>query len=80
MVKIKTKGQFHQHVYAQRKSAKIQSSHHCLFALLGSECAKAAHKMLVKSTPSVNFTNILQADFWFENVLHSFSVLTVWLL
>jgi hypothetical protein len=32
------------------KSAKRQSSHQCLFALLGPACAKAAHKMLVKST------------------------------
>jgi len=32
------------------KSAKIQSSHQCLFALWGSALTKAACKMLVKST------------------------------
>ncbi len=31
---------------------KKQSSHQCLFALLGSSCIKVACKMLVKSTPS----------------------------
>jgi len=36
---------------ADPKSAKRRSSHKCLFALLGFACAKAAHKMLVKSTP-----------------------------
>jgi len=32
------------------KSAKRQSSHQCLFALLGSARTKAAHKMLEKLT------------------------------
>jgi hypothetical protein len=32
-------------------SAKRQSSHQCLFVLLGSASLKAAHKTLVKSTP-----------------------------
>ncbi len=32
-------------------SAKRQSSHQYLFALLGSVCVKAAHRTLVKSTP-----------------------------
>ena len=32
-----------------------------LFVLLGSGCVKAAHKMLVKSTPWVNFIDILRA-------------------
>jgi len=35
------------------KSTKIQSSHQCLFALLGSAGVKAACKMLVKLTPAV---------------------------
>jgi len=35
------------------KSAKRQSSHQCIFVLLGSSQVKAACKMLVKSTPSV---------------------------
>ncbi len=33
---------------ADPKRAKRQSSHECLFALLGSALAKAARKMLVK--------------------------------
>ncbi len=32
------------------KSAKKQSSHLCIFALLRSKCVKAAHKMVVKLT------------------------------
>ncbi len=31
------------------------------------------------SQAGVNFTNILQAPFWYENILHSFSLITVWL-
>ena len=34
---------------------KRQSSHQCLFALLGSGLVKAAIKMLVKLTPAVFF-------------------------
>jgi len=41
------------------RSDPIPASHQCLFALLGSAVAKAACKMLVKSTPRVNFINIL---------------------
>jgi len=37
--------------HADPKSTKIQSSHPCLFSLLGSVHIKAACKMLVKSTP-----------------------------
>ncbi len=33
------------------------------FALLGSACVKAAHKMFVKFTTRVNFTNILREVF-----------------
>jgi len=33
------------------------------FALLGSLSVKAGHKMLVKSTPGIHFTNVLQAAF-----------------
>jgi len=33
------------------------------FLLLGSALVKAAHKMLMKLTPSVNFINILQRLF-----------------
>jgi hypothetical protein len=52
-----SRGQFHQHftssfyarIYKKRK--KWQSSHQCLFALLGSVCAKVAHITLMKSTP-----------------------------
>jgi len=35
----------------------------CIFALLGSACVKAAHKMFVKFTTRVNFTNILREVF-----------------
>ncbi len=67
--KILIKGQmpwapFHQHVYkelffrADPNSAKRQSSHHFLFALLGSARAKAPHKMLVKLTPSLVIVKI----------------------
>jgi len=45
-------------LWVDPKTAKIQSSHQYLFALLGSERAKAAHKMMVKTTRGVNFANI----------------------
>jgi len=35
---------------ADPKSAKQQSTHKCIFALLGSTCIKAAHKTLMKLT------------------------------
>jgi len=38
------------------KAPKIQSSHQCLFALLGSADANAAHKTLVKLTPGQMMT------------------------
>jgi len=45
--------------YASRsQKRKIQSSLKYLFTLLGSACIKALSKMLVKSTPGVNFINI----------------------
>jgi hypothetical protein len=40
--------------------------------------AKAAHKMLVKLTTDVNFTNILQAAFSYKSFLRSFYVLSIW--
>jgi hypothetical protein len=40
---------------------------------------KAACKMLMTLTPTVNFTNILLAAFLYESVFCSFSLLTVWL-
>ncbi len=39
---------------------QIQPSCQYLFAHLGSARVKTAHKMLVKLTPAINFTNILQ--------------------
>ncbi len=42
------------------KRTKRQSRHQCLFALLGSLQAKAAHKTLGKLTPQVNFTTIYE--------------------
>jgi len=47
-------------IYQKRKKYSQVVS---LFVLLGSGCVKAAHKMLVKSTPWVNFIDILQAAF-----------------
>jgi len=44
------------------KSAKNQQLD-CLFALLGSACVKAEHRMLMKLSPGVNFINVLQAVF-----------------
>ncbi len=46
--------------------------------LLGSTCAKAARRMLMKLTSSINFTNILRATFLDKSVLCSFYVLTIW--
>jgi hypothetical protein len=40
--------------------------------------AKAAHKMLVKLTPAVNFTIFLRAAFSYKSFLHSVYVLTFW--
>jgi len=40
------------------KSPKRQSSDVCLFALLASRCAKAAHKTLVKLTPGVRVEHV----------------------
>jgi len=37
--------------------------------------AKAANKMLMKSTPGVNFTN-LQVDFMYGSVLCSFALVS----
>jgi len=49
------------------ESAKRQSSHLFLFALLGFEGAKAVCKMLVKLSLGVNFINILRAHFSYES-------------
>jgi len=47
-----------------------------IFPLLG----KAAHKMLLaKSTPGVNFINILRKNFSYKIALRSFSLVTHWL-
>jgi len=48
---------------ADSKSAKRQSSHQSLLALLGSMDKKAANKMMMRLTPEVKFANILQAAF-----------------
>jgi len=37
-------------MHTDPKSAKRQSSHQCLFALLGSASVKAAHKLMMKLT------------------------------
>jgi len=57
------RGRFHQNVYAQLLSIKMQSFCQYLFALMGSGQVKAAHKMLMKLTTSVNFINIQHARF-----------------
>jgi hypothetical protein len=45
------------------RSVKIQSSGQYLFALLGYVHVKVLNKMLMKSTPGVNFTKILHLPF-----------------
>jgi len=52
---------------AQKRHSSLQS----LFVLLGPSPEKATCKMLVKSTPSVNFINSLQAVFAPEDLLRS---------
>ena len=47
-------------------SVKIQPSCQYLFVLLGCARVNAAHKMLMKSNPGVNFINVLQAAFTYE--------------
>ncbi len=60
--------------YAQLLSAQIPNSAKktdgliVFFALLGSLYVKAVCKMLLKSTPGLNFTNILQAAFLYTKV------------
>jgi len=49
---------------ADPKSVKRQSSHQCLFAILGSAQVKAAHKTLVKLNPGVNIWNFIRDDFY----------------
>jgi hypothetical protein len=81
---------FHQHLraafthsfYAQRtradlKSAKETGSLSAFFALLGSARVKASHKALVKSTPGVDYINILHASFLYKSALSSFSLVTL---
>jgi len=48
---------------ADPKSSKRQSSHQCLFTLLGSVHTKASGKTLVKLTSGVNFINVLCTPF-----------------
>ncbi len=61
--------QFHQHVHLRLlrrtdpKSTRKQSSHQCLFTLLGSVHTKASGKTLVKLTSGVNFINVLCTPF-----------------
>jgi len=63
-----TWGQFHQHsmssfcTFRSRKRKKTDNWT-VFFALLESECAKAARRMLMKSTLGVNFIIVLQAAF-----------------
>ncbi len=72
--------QFHQY-FTSSFSAHRSQKHKkdwlldCIFVLLGSVRTKAACKILVKSTPSVNFNNILQVSFLYKRVF----LKTVWL-
>jgi len=59
--------------YGYPKSAKRQSSHLCLFVLLGSKCAKAAHNMLAKSILGV-FKLSLKTTFWSFSGVESLEV------
>jgi len=52
---------FEAFMWADPKSVKIQSSCQYLSALWGCVGVEASQKMLMKLTPVVNFTNILQA-------------------
>ncbi len=45
------------------KAQKKHSSHQCLFLLLGTECGKAALRMLMKLTPGVDLANVSQTAF-----------------
>jgi len=45
------------------ESAKKTVKLSVFFALLGSDCTKAAPGMLIKLTPGVNFINVLRAAF-----------------
>jgi len=62
-----TRGQFQQHsinsFYAPRSWMHKKESQQCHLALLGPTSVKAAHKMLVKMTPGLNFINILLTAF-----------------
>jgi len=53
-------------MHTDSKSAKKTDNLSVFFAPLGSVRVKAAHKMLVKLTPGVNFTNLLEQS---SNVL-----------
>ena len=57
------RSQFYQYFTRRSKKCKNIVKPSAFFALLGSVQSKAAHRMLMKSTPGVNFTNILPADF-----------------
>jgi len=59
----------------RKKNSQVVS---LFFAVLGSSRAKAARTVL-KLTQGFNFINISQAPFSYKGVLHSFSLVTVWL-
>jgi len=64
--------QFHLHFkssFFEHRSQKLKkrlTTWLSFFALSGSANVKAAHRMLMKSTPDVNFINILQAAFSYK--------------
>ncbi len=75
------KGRFHQHFYMQlihtqiQKAQKRQSSHQCLFALLGSACEKAAKKTFVKSTLTIFTIFVMKKIFVVWQRLNSYHFL-----
>jgi len=58
------------------QSANCQLHLDCLLSRLGSSRLKAARKMLVKLTPAVNFINVLCANFSYEYLFGSFSLVS----
>jgi len=65
------RGRFHKHFKQSFYSCRSQKCTKdwlldCTFALLGSECVKTLHKILMKLIPVVNFFNILLAYFLYE--------------
>jgi len=59
---------------AKKKTVKLSA----FFALLGSACAKAAHRTFMKLTQGLHFNNILLKTFLSRSIFCSFFLVTVW--